>query len=246
MRRVLLAGALPLLPACNLALLPEDYMNSMGAEAYAQATSEYPEITSTADAQTVRRVGQRIAEASGKDYEWEFKLLEAPDIVNAFCLPGGKIAVYSGILPITANEAGLAAVMGHEVAHATEQHGNRRMTQSIGLEVAMSVAQTAMDGWAKVTPENRNMIMEALGAGAQYGLVLPYGRSHESEADAVGVRLMVRAGYDAWEAPKLWERMAKAFPDREPEWMSTHPHPETRAAELRELIPKILAEEGKQ
>ena len=229
--------------ACNLALIPEGTMNSLGAEAYVQATGEYPELRNTPEARMMRNIGKRIAQASGKNYQWEFKLLDAPKVVNAFCLPGGKIAVYSGILPVTKNENGLAVVMGHEVAHATEEHGNKRMTQGIFVKTGMAVAATAVDNWGGVTPEGQENIMQALGAGAQYGLVLPYGRDHESEADAVGLRLLIRAGYDPYEAPKLWRRMANAFPSSQPEWMSTHPNPLRRADELEAMIPKILAEE---
>ncbi|MEM7205156.1 MAG: M48 family metallopeptidase [Planctomycetota bacterium] len=230
-------------PACNLALIPEGTMNALGAEAYVEATSPYREIVGTPEADMVRRIGERIAAASGRNYEWEFKLLDAPDTVNAFCLPGGKIAVYTGILPITQNEDGLAVVMGHEVAHATAQHGNKRMTQGMGLEFGMNVASAFLSSSSNLSPEAHDGIMTAIGAGAQFGLVLPYGRDHESEADEIGLRFLVRAGYDPYEAPRLWERMAQAFPERQPEWMSTHPDPMRRAKELEAMIPRVLADE---
>jgi len=229
--------------ACNAALVPDSVMYSLGAEAYTEATGQYPVIENTADARMVERVGRKIAEASGKSYQWEFKLLDAPSIPNAFCLPGGKIAVYTGILPLTQTEDGLAAVLGHEVAHATLEHGNRRMTQSIGVNGAMIIIDAYLAGNEGANDEYRNEIMMALGAGVQYGLVLPYSRSHESEADAVGLRYLVRAGYDPNEAPRLWERMAAAFPNQQPEFMSTHPDSLARAQRLRELIPVVLAEE---
>ena len=216
-------------------------MYSLGEEAYAETTGQYTVITGTAEAQMVQRVGQKIAEASGADFAWEFKLLDAPTVPNAFCLPGGKIAIYTGILPITQNEDGLAAVMGHEVAHATLEHGNKRMTQELGVNGAM-IAVDAYLGSSGT--ESQSEIMMALGAGAQYGLVLPYSRSHESEADELGLRYLVRAGYDPEEAPRLWERMARAFPSSQPEFMSTHPDPTARAERLRQLIPTVVAEEG--
>ncbi len=234
------------MPSCGLALIPEGMMNQLGAESYVQATSEYPEIRSGPQAEMVRRVGHRIAQASGKEYEWEFKLLDAPKVPNAFCLPGGKIAIYTGILPITQTEDGLAAVMGHEVAHATLEHGNKRMTQGLGLNAAMAIAEAAIGAWGGVSESSRAGILQAIGAGAQYGLVLPYGRGHESEADIIGLRYLIRAGYDPYEAPKLWERMNAAFPSNQPAWMSTHPDSMERAAALREAIPQILAEERGQ
>jgi predicted Zn-dependent protease len=241
--RAAAAALLPCAAACNLALIPDDTMNALGAEAYVEATKEYREITGTPEAEMVARVGQKIAAVSGKGYDWEFKLLDAPDVVNAFCLPGGKIAVFTGILPITQNEDGLAVVIGHEVAHATEAHGNKRMTQNIFLEGAMTVTNAAITNWGEVDGETQGLIMQALGAGAQFGLVLPYSRDHESEADIVGLRYVVRAGYDPYEAPKLWERMASAFPDEGPEWMRTHPHSSSRAEALRAMIPQIEQEE---
>jgi predicted Zn-dependent protease len=193
----------------------------------------------------VQRVGARIAEASGRDYDWEFRLLDAPDVVNAFCLPGGKVAVYSGILPITRNEDGLAAVVGHEVAHATAEHGKERMSQQYIAQGVFVAADIALDNWTELGDESRADWMAALGLGAQVGVLLPYSRTHESEADEIGLRFAVRAGYDPNEAPKLWERMAeRAGDERPPELMSTHPDPLRRAARLRELIPVIVAEES--
>jgi len=241
--RSLLAAAMLLPTSGCLALVPESVMNQLGAASYAEATAAYPEIKGTADAAMVRRVGQRIAQASGHDYQWEFKLLDAPGTPNAFCLPGGKIAVYSGILPLTQNEDGLAAVMGHEVAHATLEHGNKRMTQAIGVSAVEVFAAAAAENWTELDASNRALVMEALGAGAQFGLVLPYSRSHESEADEVGLRYLVRAGYDPREAPRLWDRMAATFPNAQPEWMSTHPDSAARAQRLREIMPTIVQQE---
>jgi predicted Zn-dependent protease len=235
---------LPLLltPACaNWNFYSEAEEAQLGLEAYAQATAEYPEVTTGGDYAMVQRVGQRIAAASGKHYEWEFKLLRADDVPNAFCLPGGKVAVYTGILPLTQNEDGLAAVLGHEVAHATERHGGKRMTQSTLLQAAL-VAVGAGVSFTNMSDEAKAGVMAAFGVGAQVGLLLPYSRDHETEADEVGIRYAIRAGYDPYEAPRLWQRMAQ-LGNGGPEWLSTHPDPLWRAQNLERRIPQSLAEE---
>ena len=224
-------------------LTTEDYENSLGVEAYAAATGDHPVLTGTAEAQMVERIGRAIATASGRDdYDWEFKLLDAPDTINAFALPGGKVAVYSGILSITQNEDALAAVMGHEVAHATLRHGGERISNELYAGVVLAGAAIGL-GYSDMDDEDQGWVIAALGAGAQFGYVLPYSRTHESEADEVGLRYLIRAGYDPNEAPGLWERMAARNPDRPPEFLSTHPDPLARAQRLRELIPRLLAEE---
>jgi predicted Zn-dependent protease len=230
----------------RLALFSESYMNQLGAESYDAATiGEYRLIDSGPDYEMVQRIGQRIAAASGKDYAWEFRLLDAPDVVNAFCLPGGKVAVYTGILALTQNEDALAAVIGHEVAHATEEHGNERMSQQMGATIGMTAAQLGLEAFGDLDGDTKGAVLGALGVGAQYGVLMPFSRTHEAEADHVGLIFLVRAGYDPYEAPKLWERMAQASPERQPEFLSTHPDPANRAEELRRLIPEVLAQEGK-
>ena len=220
-------------------------MNSLGASAYEEATAEFEIVTGTPDAEMVQRVGRRIAAASKLNYEWEFRLLDAPDVANAFALPGGKVAVYSGLLSVTQNEDALAAVLGHEVAHVTAEHGNERMTQTMLIQAGLVATGTALN-WSNMSDETRYEVMAAINAGAQFGVLLPYSRTHESEADEIGLRVLVRAGYDPYEAPKLWERMAELNPNRPPVFLSTHPDPADRAQRLRELIPAILAEEGKR
>jgi len=237
-----LLAASALFTACNTALIPTGVMHSLGESAYAEAIAEHRVIKGTAAARMVERVGQRIAAAAGQSYQWEFKLLDAPNIPNAFCLPGGKIAVYSGILPITSDEDGLAVVMGHEVAHATMEHGNKRMTQQLGITGGMILIHAYLSG-REMDEESKDEVMAALGIGAQFGVILPYSRDHESEADQRGLRYLVRAGYDPRAAPALWERMAAAFPSEQPEFMSTHPDSLARAERLRQLIPVVLAEE---
>ncbi len=250
MRTALGLVLLSLLPACStvpetgrsqLALLPESLMTEMGASAYQDVTAQHREITSGAQYQMVREVGQRIAKASGRNFAWEFKLLDEPETVNAFCLPGGKIAVYTGMLKVAPDADSLAAVVGHEVAHATAHHGNERMTQKMGLSLAIAAAD-ALIGRTELDSETKQLAMAALGVGASVGVILPYSRAHESEADEIGLRFAIRAGYDPHAAPKLWERMAQ-LGENGPEFLSTHPDPLKRAERLRELIPKLLAEE---
>lgn len=224
-----------------LPFLTDDVMASLGADAFAEVTGAYTVVRGTAEARMVERVGQRIARASGRDYDWQFQLLLAPDEVNAFCLPGGKVAVFSGILPICGDEDGLAIVLGHEVAHATSRHGAERMSQELVATLALGLTAVGLEE-TKWSDETKGLVLLALGAGAQLGVLLPYSRDHESEADEIGLRFAIRAGYDPSAAPLLWERMAK-LGEQGPEFLSTHPDPLARAQRLRELIPRMLAEE---
>ncbi|MFO1077733.1 MAG: M48 family metallopeptidase [Planctomycetota bacterium] len=243
LRWILLALAASLPGCANLNLYGDDEMNRLGAEAYVEATKDYPVITGTKDAQMVARVAQRIATSCEADFEWEFKLLKADDVVNAFCLPGGKIAVYTGILAVTQNESALAAVVGHEVAHAVRKHGAKRMTQETLFGVALAAAEAGLS-MTEMAPETKNLTLGALGLGGQVGLLLPFSRDHESEADIEGLRYAIRAGYDPNEAPKLWERMAKlSGGSSTPAWLSTHPASNDRAAALRAAIPQLVAQE---
>lgn len=217
------------------------FMAQLGVEAYAEATKDYPIISAGPEAQMIERVGRRIAVASGRDYQWEFRLLAAPDVVNAFCLPGGKVAVYSGILPICKDENGLAIVMGHEVAHATSHHGAERLSQGILEEVGLGLLAVGLEE-TEWSDEVKAGVLLAVGIATNLGVMLPYSRDHESEADEIGLRFAIRAGYDPTAAPLLWERMA-ALGDAGPEFLSTHPDPLRRAQRLRELTPRLLAEE---
>ncbi len=232
----------------RLSLFDEGELRTMAVQAYAEATGKYPRIRSGPEYEMVQRVGRNIARASGRDnYDWEFRLLNAPKVVNAFALPGGKIAVYSGLLSVTQNEDALATVLGHEVAHATSGHSDERMSQ-MKLKDALLLAGAAYTAarWRKLSDKDRAIAMAALGVGAvaaEYGVLLPYSRLHESEADEIGLRFMIRAGYDPYEAPKLWERMARRSVSSTPTLLSSHPHPLDRARKLRELIPRIAAEE---
>ena len=244
MRWSLCAGLLGSLLAASCGSVnfySDEALEPLSLQAYAEATAAYPVVDSGPEFELVQEVTRRITAVTGEDFPWEARLLRADGVPNAFCLPNGRIAVYTGILPITKNIDGLAAVLGHEVAHATRRHGGVRMTQNLLGEVALTVAGAGLD-LSEMDRESKAYAMAALGGIAQYGVLLPYSRQHETEADLDGVRFAIRAGFDPWEAPKLWERMA-ALGSSGPEFLSTHPDPLKRAARLREAIPRILSEE---
>jgi len=197
----------------------------------------------------VRSVGSGIARAtedllreSGlesevKSYQWEFNLIEDDKTVNAWCMPGGKVAVYTGLLPVAHNETGLAVVMGHEIAHAIAKHGNERMSQGLLQQmggVALSVTLSS-------NPSATNQIfMAAYGVVTTVGVILPYSRTHESEADRIGLILMAKAGFDPREAIPFWERMNQKGGSRPPEFLSTHPAPETRIKDIETHIGEAM------
>lgn len=209
----------------------------LGAQAYRETLAKERLSTNARWTQVVQRVGSRIAQAANKPgFQWEFKLIESKQ-VNAFCLPGGKVAVYTGILPVAQNEAALAAVLGHEVAHATARHGGQRITTSLGTQLGL-VGLGAIMGGGKGS-QDKQLLLAALGVGAQVGVVLPFSRGNESEADEIGMIYMARAGYDPREAPKLWERMAR-LGGGGPELLSEHPASQKRQQALQAQIPRVL------
>jgi predicted Zn-dependent protease len=242
LRSTFLALALPLAGCANLNLYSDADLEPLSAQAYAEATREHGAITSGPQYEMVQRVAKRIAAASEENFQWEARLLKADDVPNAFCLPNGRIAIYTGILPITQNEDGLAVVMGHEVAHAVLRHGGKRMTQGMLTSTTLAAVDAGL-GLAEMDASSKNGVMAVLGLGAEVGITLPYSRDHESEADVLGLRYAIRAGYDPNEAPKLWERMAKLGGEGPPEWLSTHPASQARAQKLREMIPALVEEE---
>ncbi len=225
----------------------EKAMAVLGAEAYEEATKEYTVLTDTDDARMVERVGRRLAEATGKkDYEWEFRLLDAPKIVNAFCLPGGKVAVFTGILPITANDDGLAVVLGHEVAHATLQHGNERMSQSTAKKLLGMPVNIGAGIWGAISPGSRRVVMDGFGLGFLVGRLLPYSQAHEIEADQVGLVYMQKAEYNIEEAPKFWQRMVDATGNQKSDSLSTHPDAEKRIKRLEARITEMERKDGEK
>lgn len=234
---VLLAGcrSAPMTGRKQFMLMTEDKEVALGATAFQETVAKEPLSKNQAQVDMVQRVGQRIAAVSGRtDYQWEFKLIASPQ-QNAFCLPGGKVAVHEGILPICESESGLAVVMSHEIAHAIARHGGERISQSYAVEAAkqaMAYATQSQDA------QRKEMIMKAYGAASQYGVILPYSRKHESEADHIGLMLMAKAGYDPADAPRFWQRFGAAKSSGAPmEFFSTHPSDATRSADLLALLP---------
>ncbi len=217
---------------------------ALGLQSYQQVLSESQTVTSGPDYELVKRVAGRLAAATGdsaRKFDWQVSVVRSPQI-NAFCLPGGKIVVYTGILPVAQTEAGLATVMGHEMAHATLRHGSERLLQQKATQTLMTGVQVSV---GDMTYEQQRAVMGALGAGAQYGLLLPFSREHESEADAIGLHFMARAGYDPREAVEFWKRMTKATAGgggKPPEFMSTHPSDATRIEALERILPEALKE----
>jgi len=228
--------------------------NQLGLQAFQQVlSSEQPLDPNSPTAQQVTAIAKRlIARASQVEadlakengqpapniaatFDWSVAVLQS-DEANAFCLPGGKIAVYTGLLPVTQDEDALAVVMGHEIAHALLRHGSQRMAQQKLVQMGQMAAGMAV---GDMDPQQQQMVMSALGAGAQYGFVLPYGRNHEAQADEVGLMLAAAACYDPQASVPLWERMGQLNGgQRPPEFASTHPDPANRIQHLQPLIPR--------
>lgn len=232
-------------------LLPESQLQSMAVTQYQQFLTENKVVSASGsrDAEMVTRVGQRITKAvieyyaskglskELEGYQWEYKLVQSND-VNAWCMPGGKIVVYTGLLPITQNEAALAAVMGHEVSHAIFNHGNERMSQSMGAEAVSAGLQVAL---ANKPAATQSLFLGAFGVGTQVGVLLPFSRKHELEADHYGLIWSAMAGYNPQEAIALWQRMEKASSGQKPpEFLSTHPAEGNRIAQLEKYMPEAM------
>lgn len=222
--------------------MSEQDQAKLGADAYNQVLQEDAAdvVVSGPDAELVQRVGERIAAvADDPGYEWQFVLISSSE-VNAWCLPGGKVAVYSGILAVTQDENGLAVVMAHEIAHAIAQHGAERMLQEQLTQVGLTAVSTTLGG---LDPGARGAVLALFGAGAQFGVLLPFSRDMESEADHIGLIYMARAGYDPEAAVALWQRMADQRKGPQvPEYASTHPSDETRIKNLQKWMPEAKKE----
>jgi predicted Zn-dependent protease len=241
---VLAAGAVALLavlPACVTTPvtgrkafnpLPIEQDKALGAQAYSDMLVGAPVADTHPKAGEVRQVVERLVQVAQADvptnFDWEVRIIDDPNMVNAWCLPGGKMAVYTGILPVTKSPAGLAVVMGHEIAHAVARHGSERMSQQLGAEAIL--AYVAGD------------YAELAGQVAGLAVFLPWGRMQELEADEIGLVYMARAGYDPREAVEFWTRMESLGGDAPPEWLSTHPSHSTRIEELQAQMPRALAE----
>jgi predicted Zn-dependent protease len=259
MRKILVLVAALVLAACDtvpitgrqqLSMISDSEMFAMGAREYRGVLKENSVVRSGSQARLVQTVGGRIKNAVEKyfrdkgeaqrlaNYHWEFNLIESEER-NAFCLPGGKVAIYTGILPVTRDETGLAVVMGHEVAHAIANHGGERMSQHLLAGVAGAAVGVAVAG---ESPAKQAAFATAFSLGANLAVLLPFSRLHESEADHLGLVFMAMAGYDPREAPQFWRRMAAAGAKegRPPEFLSTHPSDQTRIHDLESEIPEAM------
>lgn len=261
MKKIVLIVFLLVISACKtnpftgkstLNFMPNSSLFPTSFAQYNQFLGENKVIKGTQDAEMIKRVGQRIAKAAElwldrngfkgylNEYRWEYNLVESKEI-NAWCMPGGKIVFYTGILPVTQNERGVAVVMGHEVAHALADHGAQRMSAGT-LQQLGAIAGNILLQDSKYL----NAFNAAYGVGTQVGVMLPFSRSHETEADAIGLQIMAIAGYDPDEGAKLWERMSKASGGGTGNaLLSTHPSNESRIAHLKELSPKAKEEAKK-
>jgi predicted Zn-dependent protease len=251
-------GALLLLLACttvplterkSLSFIPDSELLSLSFQQYADVLQKSKLSNDPVKVQMVKRVGGKIARASGeflkesklesdiKNYKWEFNVIEDDKVANAWCMPGGKVAVYTGILPLTQDETGLAVVMGHEVAHAMAKHGNERMSETLLVQLGGVGLSAAL---AKQPGQTQQIFLGVYGVTANVGFVLPYSRLHESEADRIGLVLMAKAGYDPREAIPFWQRMNEKGGTRPPEFLSTHPVPDTRITDIKGHLPEAL------
>jgi len=233
----------------QLNLLPDHEMLQMSLQSYQEVLSEAKISEDAAATAELNAVGRRIAAAAEEfmreqgqgdqagSFQWEFTLIEEEE-VNAWCMPGGKIAFYTGILPYTQDADGMAVVMGHEVAHAVARHGNERMSQVLLAELgAVALSEALMEE----PEETRGLWLAAYGLGAEFGLLMPYSRSHEYEADQIGLLITAKAGYDPRAAIPFWRRMmAQEGGDSMPAFLSTHPATEDRIAEIEGMIPEAM------
>jgi predicted Zn-dependent protease len=230
----------PVTGRSQIMLLSEPQEVQMGLQAYQEILGKAKVSGNLQANELVTRVGTRIAQATGRtDYKWEFKVIEDDKQVNAFALPGGKVAVYTGILPVTRDDAGLATVMGHEVAHAIARHGGERVSQGLLVQVGLAATQAAL---ANRDPRTIQTVTGFLGAGAALGVILPFSRAQESEADHLGLIYMAKAGYDPNAAIAFWQRMEQAAQGRQtpPEFLSTHPSSGTRIRQIQQWIPEAM------
>ncbi len=255
---VLIAFAISLLMSCQTVpvtgrqqvhLIPDSQINAMSFDAYDDFLSKHKVIVNTDEARQVSRVGKNIKEAVGRyfrekglsyrleGYDWEFNLIDE-ETVNAWCMPGGKVVVYKGILSVADGDEGLAVVLGHEIAHAVANHGNERMSQGLLVQMGGAALSVAL---SQKPQETQELFMAAFGLGAQVGVLLPYSRLHESEADHLGLIFMAMAGYDPRVAVEFWQRMSLSNQgESPPELISTHPADSTRINNIKKLLPEAM------
>jgi predicted Zn-dependent protease len=233
----------------QLNIVPDSMMNSMSLQSYNEFLSSSKLSANSQQTAMVKNVGTRIQKAVEKycaehnlssqikNYHWEFNLVEDPNI-NAWCMPGGKVVVYTGLMPVAQNDAGLAVVLGHEIAHAIAKHGSERMSQGLLVEMGGIALEEAL---ANKPAQTKSIFMQSYGLGSQVGVLLPYSRLHESEADRMGLIFMAMAGYNPNEAVSFWERMAASKQGQAPpELLSTHPADSKRISNIKKLIPEAM------
>jgi predicted Zn-dependent protease len=245
---LLACATVPITGRRQLSLVPESTIEQMSFSQYDSIIGS-SKIATGPNAQMIKTVGGRIAGAvqeyfnqkgqSGalQSYKWDFNLIQNDSVVNAWCMPGGKVAVYTGILPYTKNDTGMAIVLGHEIAHAVAHHGDERMSQALLQQLGGVALEVALQN----KPEQTQAIfMSAYGVGSTIGVMLPYSRLQESEADHMGLIFMAMAGYDPHAAIPFWERMAQAGGGKPPEFLSDHPSDQTRIKNIEGLIPEAM------
>ena len=229
-------SAAPYTRRSQLILVSADEEAKLGAQAFKEVLGKSHVDTRPTVNRAVTEVGQRIARVANRpDYKWEFAVIDDPKQANAFALPGGKVGVYTGLLPIAQSANGLAVVLGHEIAHAVARHGAERMSQDVVAQTGGSLLGAVLGGGP-----GTNTILAAYGLGAQVGVLLPYSRTQESEADHIGLLLMAQAGYDPRGALAFWQRMERAGGSKTPEFVSTHPSHGTREQQIEAWLPEAL------
>mgnify|MGYP006301828131 CR=1 FL=1 len=246
---IISCSTVPITGRQQLNIIPTSTMLQMSYQQYEQFLNQHQISNDASEVRMVKTVGSKIAQAVEQyfrqnnmaeqidNYEWEFNLIESEE-VNAFAMPGGKVVVYSGILPIARNRTGLAVIIGHEIAHVVAEHGNERMSHGLATQMGGMALSAALSSQPQQT---RELFMTAFGAGAQIGFMLPYSRLQESEADHLGLIFMAMAGYDPRAAIDFWQRMQqKKGGGSTPEFLSTHPSDQSRIQNIRELIPKVM------
>jgi Zn-dependent protease with chaperone function len=228
----------PITGRSQLMLVSESEEHALGVQAYREVLRKEPITHDPEATEPLRRIVARLATVADRpDYQWEVNAIKDDQTVNAFVLPGGKIGVYTGIFPIAQTEAGMAIILGHEAGHAIARHAAERISHQLGAQVVSNLLSAGFEG-----SPYAEMVMAAFGLGAQVGVLLPYSRLQESEADRIGLVLAARAGYDPRAAPGVWQRMAALPGGRPPEFLSTHPEPEARIKDIEEFLPQAMAE----
>lgn len=242
-------STVPVTGRSQLSIIPSSQLMALSYQQYDQFLGENKLSKNTKQTAQIKQIGAKIqkavelyfAEKNMSDhldgYSWEFNLVES-DQVNAWCMPGGKVVFYTGILPICKDDAGIATVMGHEIAHAIAEHGGERMSQGLLVQLGGMGLQAALENEPALTQQ---LALTAFGLGAQVGVVLPFSRLHESEADHLGLIFMAMAGYNPNEAVEFWKRMAaQKAGGAPPEFLSTHPSDQTRINDLKKLVPEAM------